>query len=97
MKKILHKFSRNISKFYQTEQAVASVEFAMILPFMLLLYIGTLEIGRAIEYNKRAGVAAAAMGDLVARADGSISEAEIADFFKAAKVTLTPYPVTNLK
>ncbi len=85
------------NKFLLSEKAVAAVEFALILPIMLTLYIGTAEVGRAIEYNKRAAVAAAALGDLVARADGSISESDLDDYFLAAKITLTPYPIVKLE
>ncbi len=97
MSKIFLKLAKKAQKFQLNEKGVAAVEFALILPIMLTLYIGTAEVGRAIEYNKRAAVAAATMGDLVARADGSVSEAEITDFFAAAKITLTPYPIVNLK
>ncbi len=97
MIKILFKFAKKAQQLQLNEKGVAAVEFALILPIMLTLYIGTAEAGRAIEYNKRAAVAAATMGDLVARIDGSVTIAQIDDYFQAAKITLTPYPIVNLK
>lgn len=83
-------------QFYRNKSGVAAVEFALLLPILLLLYLGVTEASRAITYDKRLVTATAAMGDLVARIDGNTTEAELDDFFEAARITIAPLPVANL-
>jgi len=77
--------------------AVAAVEFALILPVMLFAYIGTAEVSRLIIMDRRLAVVAGAVGDLVARANGSISSSVVTDYFEAAEFTMAPYPAATLQ
>ena len=79
------------------EEGAAAVEFALILPIMLLVYVGSVEASALISMDRRVQSVAGAVGDLVARSDGSISAASLTDYFRAAGAIMTPYPPTGLR
>lgn len=78
------------------EEATAAVEFALILPIMLLVYIGSVEASVAITTDRKVQSVAGALGDLVARSDTTISTATLEDYFQAAEGIMTPYPTEDL-
>ncbi len=86
-----------LNRFVHRHDGVAAVEFALILPFMLLLYIGSLELSQLIVVDRRVSTITGAMGDLVSRVDGSISTSTLNDYFKAAEKIITPFSTTGLK
>lgn len=79
------------------EDGVAAVEFALILPIMLLVYIGSVEASALISMDRRVQSVAGTVGDLVARADGSIASATLTDYFRAASGVMTPYSAAALE
>jgi Flp pilus assembly protein TadG len=83
--------------FALAREGVAAVEFALVLPVMLLLYVGSIELSDLISVDRRVTVMAGTVGDLVARADGVIYESEVTDYFNAAEEIMTPYKIAGLK
>src|SRR5215217_2949563 len=79
------------------DDGVAAVEFALILPIMLLVYVGSVEASALITMDRRVQSVAGAVGDLVARSDGSIPAATLTDYFRAAGAIMTPYPPAALR
>lgn len=69
----------------------AAVEFALILPVMLLLYLGTMEASALISTDRRVQIIAGSVGDLVARTDSQIGAATLRDYFKASEAIIAPY------
>ena len=84
-------------RFTRDRSGVAAVEFALILPFMLTLYIGTLELSQIIIVDRRVSTIAGTVGDLVARSDGTISTATINDYFQASEAIIAPFSTSGLK
>ena len=76
---------------------MAAVEFALILPIMLLVYIGMVEASALISMDRKIQTISGAVGDLVAREDGEITTAMLADYVKVASGIMTPYPVAPLE
>lgn len=91
MRQVAHTLRRLVGCFLEEQKAVAAVEFALILPVMLTLYLGSIEGSSLYTVDRRITTISSTIGDLVARADGVISEAEIADYFTAAEGILMPY------
>jgi Flp pilus assembly protein TadG len=73
------------------DQGVAAVEFALVLPIMLFVYLGTLEASTLISMDRKVQSVAGAVGDLVARANGMITSSELQDYFQAASGIMIPY------
>src|SRR5690606_30888266 len=81
----------------RAQRGVAAVEFALITPFLILLYMGTIEISDLIAVDRRVTVVSGTIGDLVARSENTVTTAELGDYFEAAEGIIMPYSETPLK
>jgi Flp pilus assembly protein TadG len=97
MRRIMLYMGDLVRRFAKNAKAVAAVEFALILPLLLTLYVGSVELSSAITVDKRVASVSGALGDLVARADGTISESTVDDYFYAASTTMAPYSNSAVK
>lgn len=97
MARFTTKISQTIARFTHSHEGVAVVEFALIMPLLLLLYLGTVEASRAISYDRRLTTIAASLGDLVARSDTEITAAQLTDYFQAAEAIIAPFVAGGLK
>lgn len=85
------------ARFSKAREGAAVVEFALIMPLLLLLYLGTVEGGRLISYDRRLTTVASSLGDLVARHESAITQAELDDYFTAAEAVISPLAAVGLK
>jgi Flp pilus assembly pilin Flp len=88
---------RRAARFRAAEAGVAAVEFALVLPIMLWVYIGMVEASALISMDRKIQTISGAVGDLVAREDGEITSAMLGDYVKVASGIMTPYPVAPLE
>jgi Flp pilus assembly protein TadG len=79
-----------LRSFGKRTDGAAAVEFAFIVPVMLALYFGTMEMSQGIEVNKKAGRASSLIGDLVTQ-QAVITKADIVAIANIATATLQPY------
>lgn len=86
-----------LTRFARAREGVAAVEFALVLPVMMLLYVGSIELSDLISVDRRITVMAGTVGDLVAREDGFIYDDDLTDYFNAAQQIMTPYTTSGLK
>jgi Flp pilus assembly protein TadG len=89
-----------LRQFAADARAVAAVEFALILPPLLVLYAGSIEASSLITVDRRVQIISGTMGDLVARWDpeaGAVTMSTLTDYFAAAESILHPYDDTALK
>jgi Flp pilus assembly protein TadG len=77
-------------------RGVAAVEFALLLPILMLLYFGVVELTQGIMTQQRADHAAATVGDLVAQSS-TLTSADVTDIFSVGAAVMYPYPTTSLK
>lgn len=85
---------RLLRRFLVQEDGVAAVEFALILPVLLLLYLGSIEASSLFTVDRRVEVISTTMADLVARwnpNEGPITQAVLGDYFGAAEGIIVPY------
>ena len=75
---------------------MAAVEFALVLPIMLLLYIGSVEASVLISLDRKLQSVAGSLGDLVARWDTTIPSGTLDDYFQAAAGIMTPHSTEGL-
>jgi len=76
-------------------RGVSAIEFAMIAPAVILLYVGVAEIGNALTIYRRTSQVASTAADLTAQVK-SVSKSDIEDIQAAASSILTPYSTTPL-
>ena len=75
-------------------KAVAAVEFAIVLPFMLLLYVGGVELSRAMAINVKVTATSHSVADMVSQ-NTQVSVARMQSILGAATAILAPYPATD--
>jgi Flp pilus assembly protein TadG len=92
----LRRLAHSISQFRAAQTGVAAVEFALILPIMLLVYVGMVEASALISVDRKVQSVSGAVGDLVARSEEQITAAELLDYVRAARGIMTPYPTDDL-
>lgn len=83
------------AKFTADRSGVAAVEFALILPFLLVLLIGMAETTSALNQDRKVSQIASSVADLVAQSE-SISTSEAADIMLAASAIMSPYESSRL-
>ena len=97
MRAALRRLLANLRQLRLAEAGTAAVEFALVLPIMLMLYIGFVEVSALISVDRKLQSAAGALGDLVARSDTTITAATLTDYFQAASGIMTPHPTDELR
>jgi Flp pilus assembly protein TadG len=83
--------------FLRQDTGAAAVEFAFILPFMLILYFGLIDVTGLISVNRRIVSAATTMADLVGQQKTNVLASTITDQFNAVYVTMNPMPSSNVR
>jgi Flp pilus assembly protein TadG len=89
-----------LRRFGRSTEGAAAVEFALILPFLLLLYVGSIEASSLITVDRRVNVISGTVGDLVSRWDsgeGAIPNATLTDYFRASEGIIFPYADSGLE
>ncbi len=82
-------------RFRRDRRGISAVEFALILPMMLLLYFGAYEIGEAVTINRKVTHIASTLGDLVAQSK-TITGTDMENILDAAASIISPYPIGPL-
>jgi Flp pilus assembly protein TadG len=85
-----------IRKFWRNGEAVAAVEFALILPLLLTLYLGTVEGAQLYAADRKVATVAGTVADLVSRAKLVVTEAQVDDYFVAATNIMKPSAIDTL-
>lgn len=87
-RRLLRAFTRN-------QGGVAAVEFALVVPILLTMYLGLIELTQALGHDRKSVLLARTLADVVSQSAG-ISNNDMINIFNAASSTMTPYPTTNL-
>lgn len=77
--------------FLRNRTATAAVEFAFILPLMVVLYFGCVEMSEALSVNRKVTSVSSAVGDLVAQSS-DVDDDDIDNILDAAGAIIAPYP-----
>lgn len=88
---------RRLRAFPLAASGIAAVEFALILPVMLLLYLGMAEVTVAVNINRKMTILSRTLADLTSRSAGGISNAEMDSIFGASVTVMTPYNTSDLQ
>jgi Flp pilus assembly protein TadG len=83
-------------RFLRDRGAVAAVEFALIVPMMILIYLGGNEIGNALTVLRKVTHGTNALADLVTQSK-SVSSSDITQIMNAVGAVLYPYQTSHLR
>jgi Flp pilus assembly protein TadG len=84
-----------LRRFADDREAVAAIEFALVLPFMLALYIGGVELGDGLAVQFKSTLAARTVADLASQYV-SIDNATMSNILGAASSVVTPYSASGM-
>lgn len=87
----------SVRRFARAKSGMAALEFALILPVMLVLYVGGVEVTDGLSAKRKVSHAASAISDLVAQDTAVANTAEMQDIFEAGSAILTPFSDAPLK
>jgi Flp pilus assembly protein TadG len=76
-------------------EGVAAMEFAIILPFMLALYLGSIEVGNALAVQFKTALATRAVADLASQYT-SINNSTMTSILAAASSVVAPYSASSM-
>jgi Flp pilus assembly protein TadG len=80
--------------FARQEVGATLIEFALVLPVLIVLFVGLVEFGEAFTVSRKLATAVSTVSDLVAQ-EASISCADLDDVMRVADEIVKPYgPVT---
>lgn len=77
-------------------RGVSALEFALIAPVMILLYLGAVDLSLALSVDRKVTSAASALADLVAQ-DDVITDDEMTDILNASAVIVAPFDPAPLQ
>lgn len=80
----------SLRRWARDRRGVAALEFALIVPLLLMLYFVTMEVAQAIEVNKKVGRVGSMVADLVTQQQ-EMSKSELESIMRIGEATLQPY------
>jgi Flp pilus assembly protein TadG len=90
---ILNALPPRLRRFAEGEQGVTAIEFALVLPVVLLILLGCFEVPRFVLIYQKLARTSSGVADLVAQADEPLQKNQMDDIFAAGKVMMQPYDV----
>jgi Flp pilus assembly protein TadG len=78
------------------QRGVSAVEFAMVLPLMLTLYFGVVEVSQGIAAQRKVTMTARTVADLVSQAS-NVADLYMSNSMDAAVAVMAPFPDSKLK
>ncbi|MGF6307237.1 Flp pilus assembly protein TadG [Bradyrhizobium sp. i1.8.4] len=87
---------RSVATLGQDRRGLAAVEFAFILPLMLVMFFGTVEFSSGVAVDRKVTLMARAASDLTSQAT-QVVDADLQNFFSASVGIMTPYDPTPTK
>jgi len=93
---ILRRTRARLAEFAGDRRGLAAVEFAMVVPLMLVMFFGTVEFSSGVAVDRKVTLVARTLSDLTSQST-SVTDTDIAGFIITANAILTPYSATPLR
>jgi Flp pilus assembly protein TadG len=92
---IIVRTRRSLRRFLADKRGVSAVEFAMLLPLMVTLYLGGVEVSQAVAVDRKMTLVARTLADLTAQAT-SVNDSDMSNIKAAATAVVAPFDDTKL-
>lgn len=87
---------QRVAQFVDDRRGISAVEFAMLLPLMIALYLGGVEISTGIAIDRKVTLVARTLADLVSQAS-SVNSTDVTNILSASAAVVQPYDDSKLK
>jgi Flp pilus assembly protein TadG len=84
------------ARFRRDEGGISAVEFALLLPLMLLLYLGGFEVSQAVAIQRKVTLTSRTLADLASQVS-TISSSDMSNILNASSAVIAAYDPTQLK
>jgi Flp pilus assembly protein TadG len=74
-------------------RGIAATEFAVIVPIMLVMFFGLVEVSSGVAVDRKVTLVARTLSDLASQSV-SVSDSDLTNFFAASQGILSPYSAT---
>lgn len=88
--------SNLLRRFAGDRRGVSAVEFALLAPVMIGLYLGCVEISDGVGASRKVSLTAAALGNLTAQYS-TITAGDMSNILNASSAIIAPYDASKLK
>ena len=88
MKKIWLRMRRRAVELVGNNSGVAAIEFAMIIPIMAALFVGTNEFSAGVAVDRKVTLMARTLSDLTSQ-NTEVTDDKLTNFFNASKAIMT--------
>jgi Flp pilus assembly protein TadG len=86
---------RSLRRFLADKRGVSAVEFAMLLPLMVTLYLGGTEVSQGVAVDRKMTLVARTLADLTAQAT-NLADSDMNNIKAAATAVVAPFDDTKL-
>src|SRR5947208_8334072 len=90
------RLGRRLTALAGDQRGVSAVEFAMLLPLMITLYLGSVEISQGVGIDRKVTLAARTIADLASQVSTIVS-ADMTNVLNATSAVIAPYDASKLK
>ena len=87
---------QRLVSFARDRRGISAVEFAMLLPLMVTLYLGVVEVSQGVATDRKVTLTTRTMADLASRVS-SINNADMSSLLNASAAVIAPYQPAPLK
>jgi Flp pilus assembly protein TadG len=77
-------------------RGIAAIEFAMIVPIMLMMFFGVVEFSSGVAVDRKVTLMARTLSDLTSQST-SVDDSQLSNFFAASGAIMTPYDAAPVK
>jgi Flp pilus assembly protein TadG len=92
---VLVRWRRSAARLRRDASGLAAVEFAMILPLLLVMFFGMVDVSLGVATDRKVTMVSQTLADLASRYT-SVTETDFTNFFVIADAMLTPFDKTPL-
>ena len=84
-----------IRRLARDRSAASGVEFALVLPILVMLLFGTVDLGHALTVSRKIDEITSSTGDMIAQ-QGTWTKSDVAKLLSGASFILQPYDTSQL-
>lgn len=86
-----------LNRFRKDVRGVAAIEMAFIMPFLLFLYFGLIDLTAMISFNRKITYSASVVADLVTQNSTTVTASAIDDYFDAVELVMSPTSLDDVR
>lgn len=95
LRRLRGRFIDDSRRLRRDERGIAATEFAVIVPLMLMMFFGTVEISSGVAVDRKVTLIARTLSDLVSQST-SVGDTDFTNFFAASNLIIWPYGATPI-